>query len=148
MRSIFIEAPHKPKVISTDNGLELKGVVSAYLEQKGIIQRFRSVADINVLGLVDHAIQQLRLKIAELMARSESSTWYDVLPKAVLALNNQRRMDVLHGIRPQQVRKNPEVRFMLLVDQAANAEQQDADGEARGAATECWGLQGASALCG
>ena len=45
MRSIFIEAPHKPQVISTDNGLEFKGVVSEYLESKGIIQRFRSVGE-------------------------------------------------------------------------------------------------------
>ena len=131
MRAIFIEALHKPQVISTDNGLEFKGVVpeylefkgvvSDYLELKGIIQHFRSVGDINALGIVDRAIQQLRLKLAELMARSESSTWHDVVPKAVLAMNNQRRMDVLHGARPQQVRQNQEVRFMLLEDQAANA---------------------------
>ena len=71
MRSILGEAPHTPQVISTDNGLEFKGEVSEYLESKGIVQRFRSVGDIKALGLVDRAIQQLRLKIAEMMARSE-----------------------------------------------------------------------------
>ena len=45
-----------------------------------------------------------------------------MLPKAVNALNNQRRPDVLHGAYPTGVRKNKEVRFMLLEDQAANAE--------------------------
>ena len=87
MCAIFIEAPHKPQVISTDNGQEFKGIVSEYLEEKHIVQRFRSVGDINALGIVDRAIQQLRLKIAEIMARSKSSTW-KVLPEAVLALNN------------------------------------------------------------
>jgi hypothetical protein len=47
MRAIFIEAPHKPQVISTDNGAEFKGIECEYLEQKGIIQRVRSVGDIN-----------------------------------------------------------------------------------------------------
>ena len=114
MRAIFIEAPHKPKVISTDNGLEFKGQVSEYLEKKGITQRFRSVGDINALGLVDRVIQQFRLKIAKMMARSETADWKEVLPYAVNALNNQRKTDVLHGAKPTQVRHNPEIRFMLL----------------------------------
>ena len=96
-------APRKPQVISPDNGLEFKGIVSEYLESKGIVQRFRSVGDINALGLVDRAIQQLRLKIAEMMARSESGDWKEVLQYAVNALNNQRKTDVLHGARQTQV---------------------------------------------
>jgi hypothetical protein len=122
LRSILGQAPHKPQVISTNNGLEFKGEVSEYLESKGIIQRFRSVGDINALGLVDRAIQQLRLKIAEMMAKSETGNLKDVLSYAVNALNDQRRTDVLHGARPEQVRGNPEIRFMLLEDQAENAE--------------------------
>ena len=42
---ILKAAPHKPQMKSTDNGQEFKGVVSEYLEQKGIIQRFRSVGE-------------------------------------------------------------------------------------------------------
>jgi len=41
----------------------------------------------------------------------------------VNAMNNQRRTEVLHGARPTAVRHNPEIRFMLLEDQAENAEQ-------------------------
>ena len=90
LRSILGEAVHKPQVISTDNGLEFKGEVSEYLESKGIVQRFRSVGDVNALGLVDHAIQQLRLKIAEIMAKKETGNWKDVLSDAVNALMNQK----------------------------------------------------------
>ena len=53
LRSILGSAPKKPQVISTDNCPEFKGIVSAYLEEKQIVQRFRSVGDINALGLVD-----------------------------------------------------------------------------------------------
>ena len=36
-----------------------------------------------------------------------------------------RKIDVIHGVRPTQVRKNPEIRFMLLEDQVANAEHNE-----------------------
>ena len=87
LRSILGSAPKKPQVISTDNGSEFKGIVSEYLESKGIVKRFRSVGDVNALGLVDRAIQQLRLKIAEMMARSENGDCKEVLEWAVNALN-------------------------------------------------------------
>ena len=56
------------------------------------------------------------------MARSETGDWKEALPTAVNALHNQRKTEVLHGARPTQVRHNPEVRFMMLEDQAENAE--------------------------
>ena len=50
-----------------------------------------------------------------------AKTWVDVLPDAVAALNSYPK-DVLHGAAPKDVRGDPQVKFMLLKDQAKNTE--------------------------
>ena len=120
LSQIFAAAGHKPKVISSDNGQEFRGVLSEYLDEKLVVQRYKSVGDVNALGLVDRAIQQLKLKISEILSTRADKTWVDVLPDAVKALNSYPK-DVLHGAAPKEVLGNPQVRFMLLEDQAKNA---------------------------
>ena len=113
--------PNKPKIISSDNGQEFQGLVPAFLDEKGIAQRYKSIGDVNALGLVDRAIQQLKLKISEILSTRAAKTWVDVLPDAVAALNSYPK-DVLHGAAPKDVRTDKQVNFMLLEDQAKNAE--------------------------
>ena len=112
----------RPKVISSDNGQEFRGLVSDFLASKGIVQRYKAVGDVNALGLVDRAIQQLKLKISEILSTREEKTWVDVLQVAVDALNHTPK-DVLHGAAPTEAQNIPQVRFMLLEDQAKNAEK-------------------------
>ena len=121
LSQILKENPEKPNVISSDNGQEFQGAVQKYLYKRAITYRYKSVGDVNALGLVDRAIQQLKLKMSEILSTNAEKTWVDVLPDAVKALNSYPK-DVLHGAAPRQIRTDPQVRFMLLEDQAKNAE--------------------------
>ena len=116
-----VGSARKPKIISSDNGQEFQGLVLEFLTGKGIAQRYKSVGDVNALGLVDRAIQQVKVKISEILATREDKTWVDVLPEAVAALSSYPK-DVLHGAAPKDVRGDPQVKFMLPEDQAKNAE--------------------------
>ena len=94
--------------------MEFRGELSDYLKENNIARRYRSVGDVNALGLMDRAIQQVKLKISEILATKEDTTWVDALPEAVKALNSYPR-EVLHGATPSDVRAktNPQVQFML-----------------------------------
>ena len=120
LSEILMEAPARPKVISSDNGNEFLGEVSDYLQNLGIAQRFRAVGDQNALGVVDRAIQSIKQTIARMMASNASSSsdsWVDVLPRATAAYNKTPK-GPLHGAAPKDVRDEPEVQFMLLQDNA------------------------------
>ena len=52
-----------PKVLSSDNGGEFKGVVAQYLKDNNIIQKMNEVGDHNVLGIVDRFSQTVKNKI-------------------------------------------------------------------------------------
>ena len=118
LSQILEEAPKKPKVISSDNGLEFLGEVSEYLQGKGIAQRFKAVGDQNALGVVDKAIQSIKQTIARMTADdANTDSWVDVLPKATAAYNRTPKAP-LHGAAPKEVRDEPEVTFMLLQDNA------------------------------
>ena len=71
----------RPKVVSSDNGAEFTNdQVQEWLRSKGIVSRFKPVGDVNALGIVDRAIQSVKKKIAELMARTETGSWVEYLP--------------------------------------------------------------------
>ena len=110
-------ANKKPKLISSDNGNEFLGPVSKLLVKKKIAQAFKSVGDVNALGVIDRAIQTLKRKLAEL-AGSTGRSWPSLLQQAVGAINSTPKSGVLHGTAPNAVRTDPDVRFMLLQDQA------------------------------
>jgi len=120
LSQIISEAPAKPKVISSDNGNEFLGEVSAYLQGRGIAQRFKAVGDMNALGVVDRAIQSIKQIIARMMVTSDGESWVDVLPRATKAYNETPK-GPLHGSAPSEVRGNPQVTFMLLQDNAQKA---------------------------
>jgi len=118
LSQILEEAPKKPKVISSDNGNEFLGEVSEYLQSKGIAQRFKAVGDQNALGVVDRAIQSIKQTIARMTADdTNADSWVDVLPRATAAYNKTPKAP-LHGAAPMEVRDEPEVKFMLLQDNA------------------------------
>ena len=109
-------APKPPKLITSDNGNEFLGPVSALLTRKNIAQRFKAVGDVNAIGVVDRAIQTLKRKLAELAAKL-GSPWSSLLDRAVQGLNDTPK-PVLHGDAPSEVRGDDEVGFMLQQDQA------------------------------
>ena len=59
LRKLLLSAPKRPKLISSDQGAEFKGVVSTYLARKGIVQKFKDPSDVNGIGVIDKAIQSL-----------------------------------------------------------------------------------------
>ncbi len=56
----------KPQVISSDNGAEFGGLTSQFLQQRGIVQKFKVVGDLNALGLLDRQIGLSKRKLAEM----------------------------------------------------------------------------------
>ncbi len=124
----------KPKLISSDQGAEFKGVVSTFLARKGIVQKFKDPADVNGIGVVDKAIQSLKQRLAQLA--TAGGTWASVLARAVAGINDTPKPGVLHGLAPKEVRDDDDVRFMLLQDQAKNMRHNSALTLKRTAAVE------------
>ena len=104
-------------MISSGNGAECLGEASEYLESKGIAQRFKPVGDTSALGMVDKAIPTPKVIMAKMMADS-SKSWVEILPNATAAYNQTPKGQVLHGDAPAEVRDDPQVKFMLLQDNA------------------------------
>ncbi len=110
-------AAKRPKLISSDDGLEFKGPVSDYLTRRGIAQKFKDTADVNGLGVIDKAIQSLKVRLAE-ATTVPGKTWASELARIVNGFNNTPKPGVLHGAAPKDVRGDEDIRFMLLQDQA------------------------------
>ena len=118
-------APRKPKLISSDDGLEFKGLVSAYLTRRGIVQKFKDPSDVNGLGLIDKAIQSLKVRLAEATTVA-GKTWASELARTVNGFNNTPKSGILHGAAPKEVRGDEDIRFMMLQDQTKNMEHNKA----------------------
>ena len=123
---------NKPKLISSDQGLEFKGVVSDFLTENNIAQMYKDTGDVNGIGVIDKAIQSLKQRLAQLS--TEGGSWASVLARAVAGINNTPKTGVLHGAPPKDVRGDHEVRFMLLQDQAKNMQHNTALAASRTAA--------------
>ncbi len=108
----------KPQIISSDNGSEFTNPdVKRLLHRKNIVSKFKEVGDLNALGLLDRQISLLKRRVAEMHATTGKS-WAVNLQAAVSGLNDTPKPAVLHGAAPGEVREDPEVRFMLMQDQA------------------------------
>ncbi len=134
LRRIIALAAKKPKLISSDQGVEFKGVVSTYLTKHKIAQKFKEVGDVNGIGVIDKAIQSLKQRLSQLA--TDGGTWASVLARAVAGINNTPKSAVLHGAAPKEVRGNADVRFMLLQDQAKNMQHNAALTKRREASVE------------
>ncbi len=124
----------KPKLISSDQGAEFKGVVSTFLARKGIAHKYKEIGDVNDIGVIDKAMQELKQRLAQLA--TGGGTWASVLARAVAGINNTPKPGVLHGTAPKEVRDDDNVRFMLLQDQAKNMQHNTALAAKRTAAVE------------
>ncbi len=67
-----------PKVISSDQGQEFQGIVSALLAQNNIAHKLKAVSDVQGIGVVDKAIQSLKQKLSQMVA--VGGTWVSNLP--------------------------------------------------------------------
>ncbi len=108
-------ANKKPKLISSDNGNEFLGPVSKLLVKKKIAQAFKSVGDVNALGVIDRAIQTLKKKLAESLSE-EPGEWASRIKDVVKAYNSTPHATV-HG-EPEEVKSNQVQAFLVLQDNA------------------------------
>ena len=125
LAKLITAAAKKPKLISSDDGLEFKGPVSAYLTRRDIVQKFKDTADVNGLGMIDKAIQSLKVRLAE-VTTVPGKTWASELARIVNGFNNTPKSGVSHGAAPKEVRGDEDIRFMLLQDQATKMEHNTA----------------------
>jgi hypothetical protein len=116
LRRMLATLPKKPEVISTDKGNEWTGAVQDMLDAKGIIRRTKDPQDVNALGVVDRAIQNLKTRLAESLS-AEPGEWASRIQEVVEAYNSTPHQTV-HG-EPEEVRKNPVQGFLVLQDNAA-----------------------------
>ncbi len=121
LAKLINSAARKPNIISTHDVLECKGPVSAYLTRRDIAQKFKDTADVNGLGLIDKAIQSLKVRLAEATTVA-GKTWVSELARTVNGFNNTPKSGILHGAAPKEVRGSEDIRFLLLQDQAKNME--------------------------
>ena len=117
LHEILVSAIKMPQFISSDNGTEFGGDVARLLLKADIVQKFKEPGDLNALGLLDRQIGLLKQRLTEMHGRTKKS-WATNLQVAVKALNATPKPAVLHGAAPAEVSQNPEVKFMLLQDQA------------------------------
>ena len=116
LRRMLQRVPQKPEVISTDKGNEWTGAVQDMLDAKGIIRRTKDPQDVNALGVVDRAIQNLKKRLAESLS-AEEGEWASRI-KEVVAAYNSTPHEAVHG-EPEEVRKNLVQKFLVLQDNAA-----------------------------
>jgi transposase InsO family protein len=125
-----------PQVLSSDNGTEfVNPEVKKVLDRKRVAQKFKDAGDLNALGLVDRQIGLLKRRLAEMHATNKKS-WAENLQAAVAALNKTPKPDVLHGAAPEEVRDDPEVKFMMYQDTARAIKHNQRLTERRTAAVE------------
>ena len=116
LRRMLRALPKKPEVISTDKGNEFTGAVQSMLDAKGIIRRTKDPQDVNALGVVDRAIQNLKKRLAESLS-AEEGEWASRI-KEVVKQYNATPHETVHG-EPEEVRKNAVQGFLVLQDNAA-----------------------------
>jgi len=115
MISILATIDETPKVLTTDGGGEFSGAFEAEVKKRGIALRLKDGK--NAIAVVDRTIQGLKATLAKMMATQKGS-WQQLLGKAVDAVNDTPK-EVLHHESPAEVSTNPEVKFMLLQDNAS-----------------------------
>ena len=110
MVSILDTIRGTPGVLTTDGGGEFAGVFEAEVKK-------RTKDGQNSISVVDRTIQGLKMTLARMMAYQKGS-WQQLLGKAVNAVNDTPK-EMLHHESPAEVSSNPEVKFMLLQDNAS-----------------------------
>lgn len=121
--------PEKPQVLSTDDGTEFSQHVDDFLQSAGIAHKQHvGKNDVNALAVLDRALQNIKARLARLMARTEGE-WADLLPKVVTAYNKTYNAAVHEA--PEEILENKEVLFMLAQDNARKLQHNQALTERR-----------------
>jgi len=115
----------KPKVLSTDQGWEFKGVFDDYLQATGIYHRLKDPRALNAQGTLDAAIRALRPMLARIQAAEETGDWASEVARAVSAYNRMEHAH-LHGRAPNEVVGDQALQFALQ-KQAAEDLQHNSD---------------------
>ena len=67
---------------------------------------------------------------------TEGGTWTSLLARVTKSMNSQPKPEVLHGESPEDVKDNPQVRFMLNQDNARKIKENDRQREIKAKALE------------
>ena len=136
-RALISRLPEKPKVVSTDTGLEYEQL-SDYLKEKGIGHK-QSVADTdkNALAVLDRAVQDVKARSSRILASTVKEEEKQKLEKALKAHNNSHNTTT-HG-SPNEVGKDQTVQFLNFVDNAEKFEHNAQILDKRKAALEATG---------
>ena len=118
LETILNKAPTRPKVVSSDQEFSANKI-KQFFNAEGIVQRFKEPGvDFNSLGLVDRSIQLIKQRLAEGDEAGKNSPWSSRIDDVVRALNSTPKPEVLHNNAPEEIRENPEARFLLQQDNA------------------------------
>ena len=122
----ILQRMDKPQVLSTDQGLEWSGPFNRMLEEKGILHRYKGTdtSSRNQLGVLDRAIQTVKLKLFQKMTRANSTKWDGFIQQTEAAMNQS-----MHGAligSPNDTEGDSKTakiaRFQLMKDNAAKFE--------------------------
>jgi hypothetical protein len=108
--------PAMPTFLLTDQGAEFKGPVDALLQRLNVVHRDKRPIDVNGLAVLDRAIQELKGRIARLLAAGHHTSWAAALHEAVEGYNESFHSAV-HGA-PHDVGGTPVLSFMAYQDNA------------------------------
>jgi hypothetical protein len=127
----------KPKVLSTDAGLEYEEL-SPWLTSQGIGHK-QNVADQdkNSLAVLDRAVQDVKARFSRILASTGKGEEKTKLEKSLKAHNNSHNTTI-HG-SPNEVGKDETVQFLNLVDNALKFEHNQQLLEKRKIALEATG---------
>ena len=116
LRQILNEMGTPLKIISSDKGNEFKNEVDALLEEKDITHRVKSEKyDLNVLSVIDKAIQTLKKRLAESLS-DEPGEWATRVHDVVRQYNATEHSTVHDA--PKEIATNQIAKFMVLQDNA------------------------------
>ena len=119
LREMLNELPKRPEQIFSDAGNEFVGATAALLAEKGIVHQTRSEKhDVNVLAVIDRAIQNLKGRLAKVIA-SDGGEWADKL-KSVTDGYNKTDHQAIHG-EPQNAAADGVQKFLITQDNASKA---------------------------
>ena len=119
LRPMLNALPTLPASIFSDAGNEFLGDTALLLEEKGIVQQTRSDKhDVNVLAVIDRAIQNLKGRLAKVIA-AEGGEWKDRL-KSITDGYNATDHSTVHG-EPNDAANDGVQKFLILQDNAAKA---------------------------
>ena len=121
LRELLEGLPEPPQVIATDEGVEFGGAAGRLLQSRNIAHKTHvGKQDINALGVLDRALQNVKARLARIMARDDAKEWADVLQPAVAGYNKTYNSAIHES--PEELLESKEATFMVMQDNARKLE--------------------------